>query len=119
MRKVITSITHNHELSGIFHRMANCYRYLGPKQRFRAIAYETATRTIEGLKDDISIYAKDVKSLDQLNGIGESIAEKIIEFLKGGKIVTFEKLKKQVPEGLLELMDIPGFGPATVKLLHK
>lgn len=110
---------HNRELAEIFHRMSACYRYLGVEQRFRAIAYETASRTMQGLKDDISVYAKNKKSLDKLHGIGESIAEKIMEYLKTGKIKAYEQLKKRVPESMLELMDITGFGPATVKLLHK
>ncbi|MFC0775047.1 DNA polymerase/3'-5' exonuclease PolX [Terrimonas alba] len=110
---------HNRELADIFHRMAGCYRYQGVNQRFRTIAYENASRTMRGLKDDISAYATDVGSLDALSGIGESIAEKIMEYLETGKIRAYEKLKMEVPEGLLELMDITGFGPATVKFLHK
>lgn len=111
--------THNKELAEIFHHMSACYRYLGADQRFRAIAYENASRTMQGLKDDISVYAKNKKSLDKLHGIGESISEKIIEYLESGKIKTYEQLKRKVPESVLELMDITGFGPATVKLLHQ
>jgi DNA polymerase (family 10) len=119
MKEVSPNKVHNRELADIFHRMASCYRYQGPDQRFRVVAYENASRTIHGLKDDISTYGTDVKSLDQLSGIGESIAEKILEYLESGKIKTYEKLKEEVPESLLELMDITGFGPATVKLLHQ
>lgn len=113
-----TRINHNPELADIFHRMASCYRYKGKEERFRALAYEGASRTMNNLKEDISIYATDVKSLDKLSGIGESIGEKIMEFLKTGKIETYEKLKKEVPQDLLGLMDINGFGPATIKTLH-
>lgn len=109
----------NAALANIFHRMAQCYRYLGDENRFRVIAYEGAARTIRGLKNDISHYALDVKSLDKLKGIGESIAEKIIEYLQTGRINTYESLRKKVPESLLELMEISGFGPATVRQLHK
>lgn len=110
---------HNAELATIFHQMASCYRYLGSDHRFRVMAYDNASRTLNGLKDDISIYASDVDELEKLKGIGESIGEKIIEYLDSGRIKTFEKLKKQVPQGLLELMDINGFGPATVKTIHE
>lgn len=110
---------HNRELAGIFHQMASCYRYLGARQRFRVIAYDNASRTINGLKDDIAAYASDVKTLDKLHGIGESIAAKIMEYLETGRIAVFEQLKQRVPPGLLELMDVSGFGPATVKTLHR
>lgn len=99
--------------------MADCYRYLGREQRFRAVAYETASRTLGNLRQDISTYANDINTLDQLKGIGESIAGKIMEYIKTGRIRTYERLKKQVPEELLDLMDINGFGPATVKQLHE
>lgn len=110
---------HNVELASIFHQMASCYRYLGSEHRFRMMAYDGATRTISNLKDDISVYAPSIKELDKLKGIGVSIARKIQEYLSTGKIKTFEKLKKQVPQGLLELMDINGFGPATIRTLHE
>ncbi len=104
-------------LASIFHRMADCYRY-GGQDRFRAIAYENVAKILHNMKEDIADYARDVKTLDAIGGIGESIANKIIEFLKTGKIKTFEKLKKQVPYKLLELMDIQGFGPSTLRTLH-
>ncbi|HVM86976.1 MAG TPA: DNA polymerase/3'-5' exonuclease PolX [Puia sp.] len=114
-----SGIRQNTELANIFHQMASCYRYLGDADRFRVIAYEKASRTLQDLKDDISVYAKDLKTLDTLNGIGESIGEKIMEYLSTGKIETFEKLKKKVPQQLLELMDINSLGPATIKLLNE
>ncbi|AEV98636.1 DNA polymerase III [Niastella koreensis] len=110
---------HNPELAAIFHQMASCYRYLGAKHRFRVMAYDSANRTINNLKNDISEYAGKNDGLHELKGIGESIGEKIIEYLHTGKINTFDQLKKKVPLGLLELMDINGLGPATVKTLHR
>jgi DNA polymerase (family X) len=112
-------LQNNLALAGIFHRMADCYRYLGKEDRFRAIAYEKVARILHNMKEDIAGYATDVKTLDDIGGIGESIAEKIIEYLHTGSIKTFEALKKQVPYQLLELMDITGFGPATLKVLHE
>ncbi len=109
----------NAALSAIFQRMADCYRYLGTDERFRAIAYGNAAKVLGGMKEDISVYAKDVKTLAELEGIGVSIAEKIIEYLKTGQIEGFELLKKRVPFELLELMDVSGLGPATVKALFE
>jgi DNA polymerase (family X) len=109
----------NLALSFIFRHMADCYRYMGNDNRFRAIAYDKVGKVLSNMKEDIADYAKNVKTLDEIGGIGESIAEKTIEYLHTGKIKTFEKLKKQVPYELLELMDITGFGPATLKILHE
>lgn len=112
-------VQNNAALAVIFHYMADCYRYLGKEERFRAVAYENAAKILHNMKEDIAGYATSVKTLDEIGGIGESIAEKIIEYLQTGKIMTFEQLKKHVPNKLLELMDITGFGPATLKTLHE
>lgn len=98
--------------------MADCYSYLGATERFRSIAYENAAKILYNMSEDISLY-KDVKALDALGGIGESIAAKIIEYLRTGKIKAYEQLKQKVPFELLELMNITGFGPATLRTLHK
>lgn len=111
--------TRNRALSFIFHKMAECYRYMGAEERFRATAYENVSRVLANMKEDISEHAGSVKELDEIAGIGESIAEKIIEYLQTGKIKTFEELKKKLPFELLELMDISGFGPSTLRTLHE
>lgn len=112
------SLRHNKELAVLFSRMADCYRYLGQDERFRAIAYDTASKTLNNMQEPVDALADDVKKLDELKGVGESIAAKIVEYLETGRVKTFEQLKKKVPFHLLELMDIEGFGPATVHLLH-
>jgi DNA polymerase (family X) len=109
----------NKELAEAFRKMAQCYQYLGTGDRFRAIAYNTASRTISNMKDPLESFHDNIKELDQLKGVGESIAEKIVEFLHTGKVKKFEELQQKVPLPLLELMDIQGMGPSTVRLLHE
>ncbi len=114
----LNTLQHNKELADIFRHMADCYRYLGPEHRFRAIAYTNAARTMANMTEPVDIYGHDVKRLDQLKGVGESIASKIIEYIDTGHIKTYEKLQQQVPFDLLQLMDIEGIGPATLRMLH-
>jgi DNA polymerase (family 10) len=113
-----TTLRHNKELASIFRKMSDCYKYLGPDNRFRAIAYETAAKTLSNMSEPVDVYGNDIKKLDELKGVGEGIAQKIIEYLQTGAIQTFEKLQQEVPYKLLELMDIEGIGPATVRMLH-
>ncbi len=113
-----TTLRHNKELAFIFRQMSDCYKYLGQEHRFRAIAYETAAKTLSNLSEPVDAFGNDVKKLDELKGVGESIAGKIIEYLNTGRIQTFEKLKKQVPQELLELMEVEGIGPATIRTVH-
>ncbi len=114
-----SNLQNNIAIAVIFHQMANCYRYLGNAERFRAIAYENVSKILHNMQQDIAAYATDISTLDAIGGIGKGIAQKIIEYLQSGKIETFEHLKKQVPFELLDLMDISGFGPATLRTLNQ
>lgn len=108
----------NKELGKIFSDMSHIYQYKNGKQRFRAIAYEKASRIINDLQDDITTYTKKGQ-LEEIPGVGSSIAEKINEYIKTGKIRKFESLKKTVPIDMLGLMNIAGFGPQSLKRIHQ
>lgn len=118
MKQGSPTLLHNRELADIFRKMSQCYSFLGADERFRAAAYARASRTMANLAEPIDVHAHTIKELDELPGVGESIAEKIREFLRTGRIATFESLKKKVPFELLDLMEIEGVGPATLRTLH-
>jgi DNA polymerase (family X) len=107
----------NHALSRILNNLGSIYSYLGDEERFRATAYNKAALSIDGLKEDIRVYI-DEGTVEDIPGIGESIAEKIIEFVRTGKIKKYEELRKTVPVELLELMNVSGFGPQSLKQIH-
>jgi DNA polymerase (family 10) len=109
---------HNKELASVFRKMSDCYKYMGHEHRFRAIAYDTAAKTLNNMKKPVDVYNRDIKKLDELKGVGKSIAEKITEYLDTGRIQTFEKLRHKAPYKLKELMDTEGIGPATIRTLH-
>lgn len=112
------TLRHNAELSEIFRRMAGCYEYLGKEERFRARAYAMAANVLSNMREPVDVYGDDVKALDALKGVGESIARKIIEYLHTGRIRAYEQLKRNIPQDLLELMQAEGIGPATIRQLH-
>ncbi len=85
---------------------------------FKIRAYARAARAIEGLTEDIEKLAAE-KRLKEIEGVGESIAEKIEEYLSEGRLEFYEELKNQVPGELHELLKIPGIGPKTLQFLHK
>lgn len=104
----------NRALARIFREMAGIYEFTGESDRFRVLAYLKAARVLESLEEDISKYVNN-NQLDDLPGIGDSIAEKIREYLATGKIDKYELLKTTVPHELLEMLDIKGFGPESLK----
>lgn len=104
----------NRALARIFKEMAGIYEFSGAADRFRLLAYQKAARVLAGLEEDVSKYVAG-NQLEELPGIGESIAEKIKEYLETGKIAKYESLKSTVPHELLDMLDIKGFGPQSLK----
>ncbi|CAD5265528.1 MULTISPECIES: DNA polymerase/3'-5' exonuclease PolX [unclassified Imperialibacter] len=107
----------NKKLAAIFKNIAASYRFLGGENPFRAIAYDKASRSIASLPEDISVYISNGTTED-IPGVGESMAEDIQEFAAKGTVPRFERLKSKVPIDLLELMDISGFGPQSLKTIY-
>lgn len=85
---------------------------------FRSSAHARAARTIADSPLDLCTLAKTQgkKALIEMPGIGDKMADKIIEFAKSGVISELRELEAAVPPGLLEIMQIPGLGPKTVRV---
>ena len=88
---------------------------------FKPRAYEKASEGVLGTDEDVrTIYARGgLKALEQIPAVGTSIAEKIEEFLRTGKIAHHDELKKKVPVELSEFAGIEGIGPKTLKVLYQ
>jgi len=109
----------NQEIAKIFYEIA--YFLEMENVKFKPFAYEKAALTLEGLEKDVEeIYKKEgFEGLKKIPGVGESIAKKIEEYLKTGKIKYYEDYKKKYPINLEELMGIEGLGPKRVKVLYE
>ncbi len=106
----------NREIADIFDKMANILEFKG-EMPFKVNAYRKAAQVLRGMTKDVS--EMDEKGLVKIQGIGEKLAKKIVEYVTTDKLRKYEELKKEVPEGVIELMEIPGLGPRTVKLLYE
>ncbi len=94
----------------------------GGEDKFKVLAHAKAARIVADLTQSLPDLAKGrdaKKNLVALEGIGPKIADKIIEFATTGTIAELDERLAQVPAGLLRLMEIPGLGPKTVRLLWK
>ncbi|OGY68078.1 MAG: DNA polymerase III [Candidatus Harrisonbacteria bacterium RIFCSPLOWO2_02_FULL_45_10c] len=88
---------------------------------FRSRAYEKAAESIADLGAGLSeVYAAgSTKALEAIPGVGPSIAEKIEELLKTGRLKYYEQLKHKLPVNLQELRSVEGLGPKTINTLYK
>ena len=107
----------NLELALAFERIADLLEFLG-ESPFKIRAYRRVARTLMELAEPIEQVAAEGR-LRTLPGVGEAIAAKVEQYLRTGAIELLERLKEQVPEGVVELTQIPGVGPRTARLLSE
>jgi len=109
----------NKELAKIFYQIAEFLELEGEK--FKSQAYEKVALMLETMSQDVKeIYEKGGKeALKEIKGVGESIAEKIEEYIKTGKIKYYEDFKKKLPFNLDELTKVEGLGPKRAKVLYE
>ncbi|RLF41008.1 MAG: DNA polymerase/3'-5' exonuclease PolX [Thermoplasmata archaeon] len=106
----------NKEIAEMFFTIADLLDIKG-EIPFKTRAYRIAAQTIADLDEDIEKLVRE-KKLEELPGIGKAIAKKITEYVETGSLEFYEKLKKEIPVGILELLEIPSLGPKKVATLY-
>ncbi|MEO0009350.1 MAG: DNA polymerase/3'-5' exonuclease PolX [candidate division WOR-3 bacterium] len=107
----------NQELARIFERIADALELKG-ETGFRVLAYRKAARVLTDLTEDVAELDRENR-LETVPGIGSGIAKKIHEYLATGKMKKLEEATAGIEPGLFALLDIPGVGPKTVRLLNE
>ena len=88
---------------------------------FKPRAYEKAAYAIEAVDEPIAdIYRRGgIKAVEQLPGIGKSIAEKIVTLVETGRLPYYEALRAKTPVDVAGLTAIEGLGPKNILLLYR
>jgi DNA polymerase (family 10) len=107
----------NFEVARLFELMADVLELRG-ENPFRIRAYRRAAQNIESLTEDVAVVSQEGR-LDDVPGIGKDLAGKVAEYLATGKVKEIETAKRGIPAGVVELMNVPGVGPKTAKLLYE
>lgn len=85
---------------------------------FKPRAYRRAAQNIESLGTDIEeLHAQG--TLQDIPGVGKSIAEKIEEYLETGAVETLEQLREETPVDIQELSAVEGLGPKRIETLYE
>jgi len=82
---------------------------------FKTRAYYNAAKALSGIENLEEMIRE--KRLKEIRGVGDAIASKIEEYINTGAIAYYEDLKKEVPETLLEMLQVPNLGPKKIKTL--
>jgi DNA polymerase (family 10) len=85
---------------------------------FKSRAFHAASRAVEGITGDIPALVGSGELL-KVKGIGKSIAAIIGDLAISGKSSEYSDLRKGFPDGVLQMLRIPGLGPKKVKILFE
>jgi DNA polymerase (family 10) len=83
-------------------------------ERFKPEAYRRAARSIEGLGEELELVARR-GALDTIPGVGAAISEKLREYLQSGSIPYLDRLRSEIPPGIVEILRYDGVGPKTTR----
>ena len=89
------------------------------ENRFKSAAYRNAARAVLSIQTDDLGPALASGELAELKGIGTTTLSTIRELVEGGESRYLEQLRTQVPEGLLEMLRVPGLGTAKIQKIHE
>ncbi len=108
--------SYNEDFQRLFNEIADLLSLLD-ENGFKIRAYRMAARRL--VEECGPITKKDAKkeTLKKIPGIGEALSEKMIQYMKTGKIDALESLRRQIPQAVRDLLGIPHLGPKRVRHL--
>jgi DNA polymerase (family 10) len=107
----------NRQVAHIFRQIANMLAIQGAN-RHRIFAYGRAAEIIGHLERDVGDVWREGRLTD-IPGIGQTLADKIEELLTTGNLEFYERLKGEVPPGVVDMLQVPDVGPKTAGRLWK
>lgn len=106
----------NKQIAYAFDELANLME-LHEEDDFRIRSYRNAYIGLRKLDRPLADMT-DVE-IKAIKGVGPAIAGKIRELVGGGKMATLEKYRAQTPPGVVEMLEVNGFGPKKVRIVWK
>ena len=108
---------HNADIAAVFEEIADLLE-IKQENPFRIRAYRNAARIVGELGRDLAALLGRGGELPKLPGIGPDLAGKIREICGSGTCALLERLHRELPPAITELLKIPGLGPKRVRQLY-
>jgi DNA polymerase (family 10) len=112
---VARTLPRNPDLAAQFDLLADLMELEGADS-FRVTAYRRAATRIRETGSSVAQLALDGRA-KELQGIGKTIEEKIVQVVEDGEIHALTKKKAEVPAEVATFMRLPGLGPKTARRL--
>ena len=112
----MTAHERNQQLAALFRSIAE----LLAAQRanpYRIRAYRRGADALLALDEDVAEVAQR-NALEEIDGIGTELSQKIEEFLRTGKILTLETLRVPLPDQVKGWAQLPGLSESLVAYLY-
>jgi DNA polymerase (family X) len=107
----------NGDLARIFHEIGDMLEVKG-ELVFKTVAYHRAADALAHSPVDVpDAYRRG--SPPRIAGVGQAISDKIAELVSTGRMRFYDKLRAEIPPSLVEMLQVPGLGPRTVRLVHE
>ncbi len=106
----------NPSVAALLSEMADLLE-LSKDNPFRIRAFRRAAETVESFPQDLAAFSRE--QLLEIPGIGQGIADLILEFKTKGKAADHQKLKAKFPQGVLQMMHVGGLGPRRAAQLFR
>jgi DNA polymerase (family 10) len=103
------------------HALSEIAAFLGlhPENRFRARAYSNAAKAVLALNaDDLTPILKSGE-LANVRGLGKATLGVLTDLIEQGESNYLDQLRQQVPEGVVEMMHVPGLTPVKVQEIYE
>ncbi|MBX2816438.1 MAG: PHP domain-containing protein [Saprospiraceae bacterium] len=106
----------NSDLAAAFDQLAKLME-LHQENPFKIRSYKNVAGLLSKLGTPISEMSSDERRA--LKGVGEAIADKIVQLESEGKMKTLERYREMTPQGIQQLLQIKGIGPSKVRAIWK
>ena len=107
----VAALPGNAEVAEQFELLADLLELEGAES-FRVLAYRRAATRMRETSGSIAQLALDGRA-KELQGIGKTIEEKIVQVVEQGEIEALAKRRTTIPAGVVQFMRLPGLGPKT------
>jgi DNA polymerase (family 10) len=111
-----STLISNADMARVFNEIADMLEISG-ELVYKAVAYRRVADAVERWPNDVAqLFQADEPP--KIRGAGPALTAKLAELATTGQLGYYDRMRAQVPSGLLEILKIPGVGPRTVKQLH-
>jgi DNA polymerase (family X) len=113
----VAALPRNADVADQFDLLADLLELEGAES-FRVLAYRRAATRMRETSGSIAQLALDGRA-KELQGIGKTIEEKIVQIVEQGEIEALAKRKTTIPPEVVLFMRLPGLGPKTAARIWK